>query len=85
LKGCPPDHEQGIAAGLKCLLLAMISSVHSPDLGDGRAVAMTAQSHKTAEEAYEEQVRILIRIVSASTLGLLAFAAGLLIGTFLFL
>lgn len=44
---------------------------------------MTAQSHKTAEQEYEEQVRILIRIVSASTLGLLA-AAGLLIGTFLF-
>jgi hypothetical protein len=81
---CPPDHEEGIAAGLKCLLLAMISRVHSPDLGEGRAVAMTAQSHKTAEEQYEEQVRILIRIVSASTLGLLAFAAGLLIGTFLF-
>ncbi|KJC38558.1 hypothetical protein UB31_33145 [Bradyrhizobium sp. LTSP849] len=85
LKRCPPDHEQGIVAGLKCLLLAMISSVHSTDLGDGRAVAMTAQSHKTAEEEYEEQVRILVRIVSASTLGLLAFAAGLLIGTFLFL
>jgi hypothetical protein len=64
--------------------MAMISSVHSPGLGDGRAVAMTAQSHKTAEEEYEEQVRILVRIVSASTLGLLAFAAGLLIGTFLF-
>ena len=46
----------------------------SPYLGDGRAVAMTAQSHKTAEEEYEEQVRILVRIVSASTLGLLAFA-----------
>jgi hypothetical protein len=62
----------------------MISRVHSPDLGEGRAVAMTAQSQKTAEQEYEEQVRILIRIVSASTLGLLAFAAGLLIGTFLF-
>ncbi|WP_369721431.1 MULTISPECIES: hypothetical protein [unclassified Bradyrhizobium] len=66
-------------------MLAIISRVHSPDLGDGRAVAMTAQSHKTAEQEYEEQVRILVRIVSASTLGLLAFAAGLLIGTFLFL
>jgi hypothetical protein len=84
LKRGPPDHEQGIAAELKCLLLAMISRVHSPNLGEGRAVAMAAQSHKTAEEVYEEQVRILIRIVSASTFGLLAFAAGLLIGTFLF-
>ncbi len=45
---------------------------------------MTAQPHKTAKEEYEEQVRILVRIVSACTLGLLAFAAGLLIGTFLF-
>jgi hypothetical protein len=55
-----------------------------PNLGDGRAVAMTAQSHKTAEEEYEEQVRILVRIVSSCTLGLFAFAAGLLIGTFVF-
>jgi hypothetical protein len=45
---------------------------------------VTAQSHKSAEQEYEEQVRVLVRIVSASTLGLLAFAAGLLIGTFLF-
>jgi hypothetical protein len=62
----------------------MISRVHSRNLGDGRAVAMTAQSHKTAEEEYEEQVRILVRIVSSCTLGLFAFAAGLLIGTFMF-
>lgn len=82
--GCLPDHEQGIAAGLKCLALTMISSVYLPNLGDGRAVAVTAQSHKTAEEEYEEQVRILVRIVSCCTLGLFAFAAGLLIGTFLF-
>ena len=45
---------------------------------------MTTQSHKTAKEEYEKQVRILVRIVSSCTLGLLAFAAGLLIGTFLF-
>jgi hypothetical protein len=84
LKRCLPDHEQGIAAGPKCLALAMISGIHSRNLGDGRAVAMTAQSHKTAEEEYEEQVRILVRIVSSCTLGLFAFAAGLLIGTFVF-
>ncbi|MEY9528174.1 uncharacterized membrane protein YsdA (DUF1294 family) [Bradyrhizobium japonicum] len=64
--------------------MTMISSLHLPNLGDGRAVAMTAQPHKTAKEEYEEQVRILVRIVSACTLGLLALAAGLLIGTFLF-
>ncbi|MDA9494490.1 hypothetical protein XI08_36555 [Bradyrhizobium sp. CCBAU 11361] len=62
----------------------MIPSVHSPNLGDGRAVAVAAQSHKTAEEEYEAQVRVLVRIVSICTLGLFAFAAGLLIGTFLF-
>jgi len=80
----PPSHEQGIAAGPKCLALTMIPSVHSPNLGDGRAVTVAAQSHKTAEEAYEAQVRVLVRIVSICTLGLFAFAAGLLIGTFLF-
>ena len=56
----------------------------SPNLGDSRAVVMTAYVRKTAEEEYEEQVRILIRIVSVCTSGLFAFAAGLLIGTFLF-
>jgi len=70
--------------GLKCLALAMIWSANSQNLSDGRAVAVAAQSHKTAEQEYEEQVRILIRIVSSCTLGLLAFAAGLLIGTFFF-
>ena len=48
------------------------------------AVSVTAQTRKTAEQEYEEQVRILIRIVSVSTLGLIGFAAGLLIGTFFF-
>ena len=39
--------------------------------------------YKTEEE-YEVQVRNLLRLVSACTLGLWSFAAGLLIGTFLF-
>ena len=34
------------------------------------------------EHEYEVQVRNLLRIVSACTLGLWSFAAGLLIGTF---
>jgi hypothetical protein len=34
------------------------------------------------EQEYEVQVRNLLRIVSACTLGLWSFAAGLLIGTF---
>ena len=42
----------------------------------GRAAAMT-------EKEYEEQQRDLVRVVSACTLGLWSFAAGLLIGTFI--
>jgi hypothetical protein len=43
---------------------------------------MTTRSPKTPEEEYEAQVRNLLRIVSACTLGLWSFAAGLLIGSF---
>jgi hypothetical protein len=44
---------------------------------------MTAQSHKTTEEEeYEVRLRNLVRVVSACTLGLWSFAAGLLIATF---
>jgi len=35
------------------------------------------------EKEYEEQHRDLVRVVSACTLGLWSFAAGLLIGTFI--
>lgn len=80
----PLRSRTGHHGGLKRLAFAMISRINSPNPGYGRAVAVSAQSHKTAEEEYEAQVRILIRIVSSSTLGLLAFAAGLLIGTFVF-
>ena len=45
---------------------------------------MTAQFHKTEAE-YEMQVRNFLRLVSACTIGLWSFAAGLLIGTFLLL
>jgi hypothetical protein len=49
----------------------------------GKAAPMTAQSHKTTEEEeYEVQLRNLIRVVSACTLGLWSFGAGLLIATF---
>jgi hypothetical protein len=40
---------------------------------------MTDRSHEIPQD-----LRILVRIVSACTLGLWAFAAGLLIGVFLF-
>jgi hypothetical protein len=42
---------------------------------------MTTQFRRTEAE-YEMQVRNFLRLVSACTLGLWAFAAGLLIGTF---
>ena len=42
---------------------------------------MTDQSHEIPQD---DDLRILVRIVSACTLGLWAFAAGLLIGVFLF-
>jgi hypothetical protein len=44
--------------------------------------AMTTQFHKTTDEEYEALLRNLVRVVSACTLGLWFFAAGLLIGTF---
>lgn len=43
---------------------------------------MTAPYHEMTEEEYEDKLRTLVRIVSASTLGLCSFAAGLLIGAF---
>ena len=42
--------------------------------------AMTHRSH----EIPQDDLRNLVRLVSACTIGLWAFAAGLLIGTFLF-
>jgi hypothetical protein len=46
----------------------------------GGAAAMTDRSH----EMIPQDLRILVRVVSACTLGLWAFAGGLLIGVFLF-
>jgi hypothetical protein len=45
-----------------------------------RPVAMADRSHETPQDLH-----ILVRIVSACTLGLWAFAGGLLVGVFLFL
>jgi hypothetical protein len=42
---------------------------------------MTDRSHETSEDI---ELRNLVRVISACTLGLWAFAVGLLIGTFLF-
>jgi hypothetical protein len=43
---------------------------------------MTARFHETTDEEFEVKVRNLVRLVSACTLGLLSFSAGLLIGSF---
>ena len=51
------------------------------DQSMGRAAAVAAQFQQTEEE-YERRLRNLARVVSACTLGLWSFAAGLLIGTF---
>ena len=43
---------------------------------------MTDRFHDTTDEEFEVQVRNLVRLVSACTLGLWSFSAGLLIGSF---
>ena len=43
-----------------------------------------AMTHRLHESLSDEDFRNLARLISACTLGLWAFAAGLLIGTFLF-
>jgi hypothetical protein len=43
---------------------------------------MAASFQETGDEEFEVQVRSLVRVVSACTLGLWSFSAGLLIGTF---
>ena len=43
---------------------------------------MTAQYHNTTDEEFEVQARNFLRVVSACTLGVWSFAAGLLIGSF---
>ena len=43
---------------------------------------MAVQFHKTTDEEFDAQVRNFVRVVSACTLGLWSFSAGLLIGTF---
>jgi hypothetical protein len=48
----------------------------------GQGSRMTAPFHKTTDEEFEAQVRNLWRLVSACTLGLWSFSAGLLIGSF---
>jgi hypothetical protein len=59
----------------------MICAYMRPRL-PGRATPMTAQFRYTTEAEFEVQVRNLVRLVSACTLGLWSFSAGLLIGSF---
>jgi hypothetical protein len=66
-----------------CPAFTTIHGVHPAGAGQkhGQAVPVTAQY--TTEAEYEAQLRALTRVVSACTLGLWSFSAGLLIGTFL--
>jgi hypothetical protein len=49
---------------------------------DGQARPMAARFQAMSDEEFEVQIRNLVRVVSACTLGLWSFSAGLLIGTF---
>ena len=75
-----PDHHRH-HCGAKMPHLHHDLCVHPPALL-GRATPMTARFHKTTEAEFEVQVRNLVRLVSACTLGLWSFSAGLLIGSF---
>jgi hypothetical protein len=77
-----PVHSIGIAAPQMPRFHHDLGRTSRQRRSIGRQRAMTARSRKTAEEEYEEQRRFLVRIISACTLGLSSFAAGLLIGTF---
>jgi hypothetical protein len=80
LQALKPNHSIAIT-GRKCPIFTMIAA-HIRPTSPGRGGAMTDQLHKTTEEEYAAQVRNLVRVVSACTLGLWSFAAGLLIGSF---
>jgi len=65
--------------------------IYCPFLGmygeEGNAVAATAEGAAMTHRSHEipqDDLRNLVRVISACTLGLWAFAAGLLIGVFLF-
>ena len=53
-----------------------------PAAPTGQGRPMTARFHETTDAEFEVQVRNLVRVVSACTLGLWSFSAGLLIGSF---
>jgi hypothetical protein len=68
-----------------CLLLGTYEDERAPVTAGGHcrgAAAMTDRSQEMIPQ--DEDLRNLARVVSACTLGLWAFAAGLLIGVFLF-
>ena len=70
-----------ITAECKCPIFTMICAYPGQSLL-GRAAPMTARFPETTDEEFEVQIRNLVRLVSACTLGLLSFAAGLVIGSF---
>ena len=78
-----PSSLSGIAitSGRKCPTFTMICAYIRPRLL-GRARPMTARFHETTDAEFEVQVRNLVRVVTACTMGLSSFSAGLLIGSF---
>jgi hypothetical protein len=76
-----PDHHRH-HCGAQMPHLHHDLCVHPDQRLLGRAAPMTARFDKTTEEEFEVQSRNFLRLVSACTLGLWSFSAGLLIGSF---
>ncbi len=76
-----PDHHRH-HCGAQMPHLHHDLCVHPDQRLLGRAAPMTARFDKTTEEEFEVQARNFLRLVSACTLGLWSFSAGLLIGSF---
>ena len=74
-----------IGATDRCLHLGIYEEQGSPAESKGGrrrgCLQLTYRSHSSWQD---DDLRNLVRVISACTLGLWAFAAGLLIGTFLF-
>jgi len=75
------DRRTVISRDRPCLLLGPYEEELPRGLAAAAGGCMTHQLHETLSD---QDFRNLARLISACTLGLWAFAAGLLIGTFLF-
>jgi hypothetical protein len=80
-KKAPPNRDHVEVSG-GCVLRLLLGT----DEQEGGLAATAGGGCKMTDRSHEipQDLRNLVRIVSACTLGLWAFAAGLLIGVFLF-